>query len=149
MFSSRTVSDQGKATAGRGVMSIDLGFEALRKERYATAEALCRYGMNDRNLASDLRANAQVNYWQSLKWRGRLAEIQGDIEKWDVSAMDLSYKAAKCALLDQEKDGVDAIRVAIRGGRLSKDDLMQWPLFKEWRSKGLLSEFTDIASEGL
>lgn len=135
-----------KDDESRGVMATTMGFEALSKERYAVAEALCRYGMLDKSLTSDVRANAQVNYWQSFKWSGRFDQISKDVQAWDVRALDLPYQAAKYALLDDFENCKGIIRRALRAERITQEDLRIWPLFKDARRLGHFDEFLQDAS---
>lgn len=150
VFSILALEIWGKIAKGdqdRGVVAAGMGFDALSKERYAVAEALCRYGMNDKSIASDSRANSLVNYWQSFKWSNRFEKIRSEVEDWDVRTMDLPYQAAKCALLDQNENCDAILRRALKAERITVEDLRVWPLFRNLREMGVLSDLLNPVAE--
>ena len=117
----------------RGDCLIDLGFRQLKREHWETAEGIYTVLMQDKAQQEVLRMIAQVNYWQCLKWQGRLADCKQEIMDSDLSAKDNVFELARAALLDEEKEFFELLPSLLKTKKLSRDSLFDWPLFREMR----------------
>lgn len=128
-------------------------YDALVKEEWATAERLGLFSKecdvcNDRN-----RLYLNINYWQSLKWQNKSQELEKELEKFDVSGLSPIYVLSLSALKSDGKSFHKNIKKAIISDNLKKEDLMEWPLFREFRKdphyeKGIEEEFESISKQG-
>ena len=71
--------------------------------------------------------------WLASKHLGRWEEVRGDVERWDTSALSLSYRLARLALLEQN-DEFFRVADAISGDALPGNAWAEWPVF-EWVRK--------------
>lgn len=112
---------------------IDSVYNALLEERWAIAEKLglfareCKVN-NERN-----RLCLDINYCQSLKWQNKKDELESELKKFDVTSLKPVYVVALCALESNHDGFYKNLKQAILAGNLTKDDLVEWPLFREFR----------------
>lgn len=112
---------------------IDISYEHLAAERWDVAESLSRFMMTDARVSESMRLSGRLNYWQSLKWQGRFAEVEDEVAGTDMSAKDEIYVLAKAALLDDEKQFFELLPTLIRSHKIARDMLEDWPVFRAMR----------------
>lgn len=110
-------------------------------ERYKIAEEVSKFISEDNSYSNADRAIARVNYWQAIKWQGRLDEIKKEIQEADFSGMLGLFALAKCALLDELDAFFKTLPSLVDTKEVSIEDLEEWPLFKEVRQSDLYREF--------
>jgi hypothetical protein len=119
----------------RGSLLISIIFDRLCDGNYIVSEGLSMFLVNDKGLPEKDRLIAKINYWQSLKWQGKLKEIQEEILNTDFSAKEEIFLLAKYALLDKYSDFYKLLPRLVESEKISRDDLQEWPLFKKIREK--------------
>jgi hypothetical protein len=125
----------------RANILIEVGFEALKQERWSTAKALSHFTRNDKRLSERAQMVAQMNYWQALKWQGDFEEARLEIEKADFSAKDEIYQLTRFALLDETKKFFSILPRLMSDNKLDFDMLNEWPIFKGIRATKEFEEF--------
>jgi hypothetical protein len=118
----------------RANLVSDITYKNLCDERWKIAESLSFFLMKDKQLPEMNRLIAQINYWQSIKWQDRFTEIRKDVETIDFSAKDEIFSLAQAALLDDEQHFFQLLPLLLRAGKLSEQDLYEWPLFRRIRT---------------
>lgn len=127
----------------RGRMLIDIAFDRLQEERWSVAEALSLFLTKDKQLPDRDQTTGQLNYWQCLKWQGRFEEVVDNVKSADFSAKDELYQLARHGLLDQAADFITLLPKVIKAGKLDRDKLMSWPIFKEIRKTEEFAKFIE------
>lgn len=117
----------------RGATLVNASVEHLVRERWCLAEGLAQFGAAEKQLPETLRLMAQVNYWQTKKWRGQFALVEKEARAADFTAKSPEFRLAQLALLDDADAFFPAAREALRGGHIEPEDLRVWPLFREMR----------------
>ena len=80
------------------------------------------------------RSMAQVNYWLAKIGAGDFnEETRNEINKFDVSAMDESFKIAKFMLLQDYDEATKLLEHQLSIGEMSASVVMKWPLFEKYR----------------
>jgi hypothetical protein len=125
----------------RGAALIEVAYAHLLAERWPVAEGLSCFTMNDAGLPERDRLIGTVNYWQSLKWQGRLDEARSDVELADFSAKEQVFQLAQFALLDNVDAFFELLPHALETGSLPKGALTEWPLFRHMRLEDLCAPF--------
>jgi hypothetical protein len=110
-----------------------LAYSHLKDDRWSIAESLSYFSIRDKDTSELHRLTAQINYWQSLKWQGKYAQVADEIEKADFSAKDAVFQMSKAVLQGDVKSAVSLITTATKNGSLEAADLAEWPLFRELR----------------
>jgi hypothetical protein len=130
----------------RGGILMDIAFRRLQQELWGVAEGLSFFMMNDKRQPERDQLIGTLNFWQSVKWQNRFAQVRNDIENADFSAKDSLYQAARFALLDNEKEFFAVLPDVFRAKKLDMDKLATWPIFKEMRKSPLYQEFVLLAN---
>jgi hypothetical protein len=111
----------------------EIAFDRLKQERWTVSEGLSFFTLNDKKMSERSLLVAQLNYWQSIKWRGRFELVQKEVEAADFSAKDDLFQLARHALLDDSVTFFRLVPSAIKNGKLTKEMLATWPMFREMR----------------
>jgi hypothetical protein len=100
-----------------------------------TAEEFGRFVKNNFKFTNEyISICVQVNYWQSLKWQGKLGnEIKKEIETIDLEGKSNRIRMAIYALLDKKEDFFRVAKATLKSKEISSNELQEWPIFKEMR----------------
>lgn len=132
----------------RAEVLTKVAFDRIKQERYAVAEGLSFFTYKDKNVSERYQLIGQLNYWQTLKWQGRLEEIRKEIEDADFSAKDGLYQVARLTLLGRFDDVFDAIPNLLRAEKITVEQLQDWPIFREVRTDARFNTIVEpFASE--
>lgn len=115
-------------------MLVNIAFEHLKEKRWAVAESISRFSMNDKGMKGDTISNAELNFWQAVKWQERFAEVEEDVRMKDYSAHGDLYQLARLALLDQFVEVVARAEDLVARGVIQKWKIQEWPIFSGVRS---------------
>ncbi|MCH7878600.1 MAG: hypothetical protein IH914_04715 [candidate division Zixibacteria bacterium] len=108
-------------------------FELLEDDRWWVAQRVSAFGLRLDPKAELQRFSLHVNYCQSLKWQGDVAKLKKELETIDRSALQPLFALAVCALESDKDNFFRLLGKAARLNEIEKDDLMTWPLFREFR----------------
>lgn len=111
----------------------DSVYDALLEERWAIAERLGLFSKECDVGNQSNRLCLEINYWQSLKWQNKKDELEKELKRFDVSGLSPRYALALCALKSDRDGFYKNVKKAIITDKLTKEDLMEWPLFREFR----------------
>ncbi len=114
---------------------IDTIFDLLCEEEWPLAEKIGLYAKNCVKVKTASNLILRVNYCQALKWQNKNAELETELRQFDLSAMSPEFLLAIAALKSDAHSFYLHLRDAISVKRISKDDLMLWPLFRELRKE--------------
>lgn len=114
---------------------ISITYRHLLAERWAVAERLSFFTLNDKRVKESTRLIAQINFWQSLKWSGRYDRIRAEIEVADFSAKEERFQLAKYALMDDFDSFFRMLPKVLEHGHIEKGQLLEWPLFQVVRKR--------------
>lgn len=132
-----------KGDSSRSGAAVHFSYYALVEQRWFVAQHIAQYVCNQKEAPESTLLMAKVNYWQSLKWAGAHSAIAAEVSAWDVSAKGMVFQLAKHLLMDEEQNALSKIPSLLASNQLSIDDLRDWPLFRNLRSRGCLNEFFD------
>jgi hypothetical protein len=108
-------------------------YESLSEERWHVAERLGLFSRECEVSDKCHRLYLDINYYQSLKWQDKKSQLEEELASFDVTGLSPKYQLAACAL-KSDKDGFYRnLRQAVTVDSLTKGDLMEWPLFREFR----------------
>jgi hypothetical protein len=103
------------------------------KENWTCAERLGLFSKECKVTEQACRLVLDVNYCQSLKWQGKKDELEEELKKFDISALSPKFALALYALRSDRNSFYDSVKNAIIVDKMSEEDFMQWPLFRELR----------------
>ena len=121
---------------------FELAYEELQREDYQLCSIIfteinkCKYS-NEQT-----RIMAKINYWIAQKSLKKFSAIKKEIEKFDTSAMSEEYKVAKLILLEKYDEAEELIE-QVYNDKIHPQELMQWPLFKEFRNTKQYNKIRD------
>jgi hypothetical protein len=130
---------------GRESAMLVHSFNLIKREEYTTAEELIKLAIGNFKYTEFYSLALKVNYWQSLKWQNKLdSKIKQDIEQLELGTKNNLFKLAVYALLDNDKAFFETIPLALRGKDITKEDLVEWPIFKEMRKDQRFAKFLKL-----
>lgn len=125
---------------------FNIGFLHMLNGQWNLSEFIYNLLKQDEDQAEASKLCNKINYWISIKNLNRMDEIICDIEKFDVSAMQGQFKAAKYALLNKHEE-VSNILDEILGSGLQTFEVERWPLFIQYRESNEYHEFREKHKE--
>ena len=112
---------------------INYMVELLQREEWSIAERIGLFSKDIKASDKESRLVLNINYCQSLKWQGKNAALDAELNKFDESKLEPKFMVALSAL-KSDKDGFyENIEKAIAKDEISQDDFDNWPLFRELR----------------
>lgn len=126
----------------RAHIANQITYSHLISERWEIAESISFFSMNDKKIPESFQLYGQVNYWQALKWSGRFDEVRSDIERTDFSAKQEIFVLAQAALLDDVDRFFSLLPSIVGGGKLTRSQLEEWPLFALMRQSDKYRDYT-------
>jgi len=112
---------------------IEIIYDTLREEEWKVAERLGLFSKECKVYDERNRLYLDVNYCQSLKWQNKTEQLEKELEKFDVSSLGPKYILALAALKSDREQFYRNIKKAIAIDEIKKENLMEWPLFREFR----------------
>ena len=94
-------------------MAVQQVYEALREERWITAERLGIYAKSCKVKSEQNRLYLEINYCQALKWQKKDKELEEYLAKFDVTSLSPIYKVALSALKSDKNEFYKNIKKAI------------------------------------
>lgn len=114
-------------------MLVDKIYDFLVEEKWYLAEKLCRYGIECDTNNSLVKTVLLINYCQTLKWQNKTTLLKDKLKGIDTSMLDMSFIVAIDALKSDEESFYKHLKEAIILKKISKNDIFEWPLFREFR----------------
>jgi hypothetical protein len=108
-------------------------YDALLKENWIRAERLGLFSKECKVANQAFRLALDVNYCQSLKWQGKKNELEEELKKFDISALNPQFALALYALRSDHDGFYKNVEHAITVDKMRETDFMKWPLFRELR----------------
>jgi hypothetical protein len=124
----------------RGSVLTDVVIQRLSEERWRIGEGLSIFTMQDKQLTEEIQLIGKLNYWQSLKWQNRFDAVHGEVQEADFSAKDDIYQLARIVLLDQYSEAFKRLPRLFSSGKIERDHLITWPIFRELRKQSQYQE---------
>jgi len=122
--------DDTASADGRLIVDI---YDALVEENWTCAERLGLFSKECKVIEQASRLVLDVNYCQSLKWQGKKNALEEELKKFDVSALSPKFALAVCALRSDRDGFYNNIENAITVDKMSEENFVEWPLFRELR----------------
>jgi len=124
--------EKADTASADGRLILDI-YDTLVKENWTCAERLGLFSEECKVTDQACRLVLDVNYCQSLKWQGKENELQEELKKFDISALSPKFVLAVYALRSDRDGFYDNIENAITVDKMSEEDFVEWPLFRELR----------------
>jgi hypothetical protein len=109
-------------------------FYHVLAKRWDISEGLSLFLINDKAMSEEEIFVGKLNYWLSLKRKGKWKEIQSEVEAEDMSAARLRYRLGWFSLCERKDDFFTELPSALRAGELQVSELEQFPIFDEIRN---------------
>lgn len=116
-------------------VSMELGYEYLEKEQWDISEIASIFLCADKKMPIASRTAAQLNYWLAKKRSGKIDEVKKEIDEADFSDKSKIFQLALNALREEVKPFFALLPQVIKTEELTPQDLLEFPVFKDMRSK--------------
>lgn len=113
---------------------INICFNLLKEERWVSAQRIAKYGRSCEVSDDAHRYVIDFNYYQTLKWQGNTKELNKELDNLDLSSLRPVFILAYHTLKSDRTNFYKALRVAVGAEDIEKEDLKEWPLFREIRN---------------
>ena len=119
---------------------FNYGYKCLSEEKWELGRFINSLLLTDKDQqAADIMCE-RVNHWIAIKNISGVEKIHDEVDALDVSAMDLQFRIAKHALLD------DFVNVSILLDKglddcIHPDYVREWPLFIQYRESEYYQDF--------
>ena len=107
--------------------------ELLLREEWSVAEKIGLFSKDIKVSNAASRYVLNINYCQSLKWQGKKAELNKELDRFDESNLSPRFRVAMSALKSDKDAFYKHIEKAIAIEELAEEDFRHWPLFRELR----------------
>ncbi|WP_146617681.1 hypothetical protein, partial [Rhodoplanes serenus] len=124
--------DQDEADSFLIITSYDL----IKKEKYEVARSILEtflFSVPTKGRSESYHRKMIINLAQCHKWLGNSKECETLLNKFDWSATSLVYNLAVATLRGDFTLSNNLARTAVLAGEMSRNDLEDWPLFREFR----------------
>ncbi|MBM91724.1 MAG: hypothetical protein CMJ35_08955 [Phycisphaerae bacterium] len=113
---------------------------------YDSAIWLLKFAKNDikKYSTENYRLSMLFNLAQAYKWKGENELCYKTIENLDPTALPSRFSLAYYSLTDDYANAKKAATAVIKAEELAKEDLCEWPIFKDFRQQ---NEFTELMQE--
>lgn len=120
----------------------DLIFEEyLEPQRWEMARHFYGLCLQNSRISDADKILCKINNWQCYKWLGEYDKVKDEVERLDISAYKPMYVLGMLALKEDYKSFFEYYD---NQTDIGKDELKEWPLFKELRkSKEYLERFPE------
>ena len=108
-------------------------FELLTKEEWSVAERTGVFSKDIKVHDAASRHILDINYCQSLKWQGKNAELNAELNKFDESNLSPRFMVALSALKGDKDSFYENMEKAVAVEEMTEEDFRHWPLFRELR----------------
>ena len=120
---------------------FEVAFEELQSEHYHISRKVYDALANNKDSAAGTKIAAKVNYWLSKKALNGLDAIKTEVENFDFSALDESFRLAKEILLDHYNEATIILSNLMDTNRIDPVWIEEWPLFKEYKKTPQFRDF--------
>lgn len=117
---------------------INEQYYAVIDEDWEQALMIGRFALDDvvRYMGSDInRRTALLNHAQALKWSGVARECETLLRGDDWSSCDPYLRLPVHVLLEEWGEAIELLKRNGADGRPSKKELLEWPIFREFRNR--------------
>jgi hypothetical protein len=118
----------------RAKLLLERIFYHVLAKRWDISEGLSLFLINDKGMSEEEIFVGKLNYWLSLKRKGKWKEIQSEVEAEDMSAARIRYRLGWFSLCERKDDFFRELPSALRAGELHISELEEFPIFDELRS---------------
>jgi hypothetical protein len=108
-------------------------YDLLLEENWKSAERLGLFGKKCKISNKEIRLILDVNYAQSLKWQDKEKKLKDELNKFNLSTLSPKYALAFYTLKSDTENFYKNIEKSIKIDNMTKEDFMEWPLFREFR----------------
>lgn len=120
---------------------VDSTYELLLEQNWDQVLKLAAYASTIKKMGEVERRIVAINSAIACKALGDFEKLNIILAEFDWSACALRFKIALCALRDQTDSLMKQITKAVASEEIKREDLEEWPLFKEFRNIEGFSEF--------
>ena len=119
----------------RASITMDLGYDYLKKEMWAIAESVNIFLCNDKKMPIASRTAAQINIWLAKKQNGKFEEVKKEVEEADFSDKSKVFQVALFALREEIEPFFSLLPHVLKIEELLPSELMEFPVFSNMREK--------------
>lgn len=123
---------------------IDFTFDALVEERYDAVIEIAKYASRIPFKSESRKRRVCINQAIALRDSGRESEVESVLAQYDWSGFQLLFQLALCAVRAQEEQFYQLLPRAIAAGEVTREDLEEWPLFRNFRDA---TKFTEMLTK--
>lgn len=121
-------------------------FDLVSKGRNILASELLEFATSLPKHHNDtIKRMMAINLAQAYKWSDQKNMCAGVLKRFDWSATGYEFKLAVAVLNDDFAQSAKLLKTAANAGDLSEKEIVEWPLFKEFRKTNeFLAAFKDL-----
>jgi len=113
-------------------------YQLLVLQNYKLANRLLEFAVNLPKCSSDYQNKIfTMNLAQSYKWLGNEKACNSIMTEVDWSASQTHFVLCKDVLLNDFKSAVVHLKESIKNKEITKDQIVEWPIFKDFRKSEL------------
>jgi len=125
---------------------FEYAFEELKNKEYILCSLVFSIIRNNKFCSEQVKYMSKINYWIAQKELGNYENIKSEIEALDTSALSEEFEMAKYILLEDYERATNIIEY-IYNSKITKDELVEWPLFMKYRNSEEYSAFVEKHKE--
>jgi hypothetical protein len=119
---------------------IDATYESLIEKRYDIVNEVAGYATGINFEVDRSRRVVVINQAIALKQLSEIEEMEAVLSKHDWSSSSMEFEVALCALRNEEDKLLELLSRAIPAKAIKQEDLVDWPLFIEFRNSPAFGE---------
>lgn len=123
---------------------VDFTFDALVEERYDAVIEIAKYASAIPFENESRKRRVCINHAIALRDSGRESEVESLLSQYDWSGFQLLFRVALCAVRAQEEHFYQLLPRAIAAGEVTRENLEEWPLFRNFRETAKFTEMLTI-----
>ena len=123
------------------------GFKCLQEKKWEMAKYLYKVVLQDESILSADLIVAKINYMIAIKNIDGVDAIRDEVNNLDVSALKLTFVAAKSALLNEYEQVSDILDKCLEKNEIDSPSIKTWPLFNEFRESDEYIQFVERHKE--
>lgn len=129
----------------------DCGMQLIQKEKYATAQRILRFGVDQKKHDSDLlRRMMIVNLANAVKLAGSIDQAKQILDSNDWSATSPQFRLCVAAVKDDFEEVCNILKMGPSSTDVTASDFRDWPVFRTCHDvDSVIKVFVDVYKEPL
>ncbi|WP_342410609.1 hypothetical protein [Paenibacillus sp. FSL R10-2778] len=123
------------------------GMDFMLGNEWELTRDIYRFNLFEKSINSKSKTVAQINYWLSMKRLGKFSEIEKELKSSDFSDKTREFQICYYAILGNTEEMFRIIPKGLEFNEITIDDLIDWPVFDEYRDDERFLALVDVEKE--